>query len=57
MINNTKQLVSKIMKIHKSGHGSKSKTTHATYTRDSGENLIFQKECNYFFILIVCIFS
>ena len=39
MINNTKQLVSKIMKIHKSGHGSKSKTTHATYTRDSGEKL------------------
>ena len=43
MINNTKQLVSKIMKIHKSGHGSKSKTTHATYTRDLGEKLNISK--------------
>ena len=38
MIDKTKQLVSKIMKIHKSGV-SGPKTTHATYTRDSGENL------------------
>ena len=38
MIDKTKQLVSKIMKIHKSGV-SGPKTTHVTYTRDSGENL------------------
>ena len=54
MINNTKQFVSKFMKIHKSAHDLKrrARLTHEI----QGKNLIFHKECNYFYFDSLYIF-